>query len=234
MNNQELADLLDTQGQALAEWALARMYEDPFWDVRFGERGRRFSREDGLTHVRYLAEALRGSEDTIVKYARWLQTLVASRGICTRHIDQNFARLAEAIALEIDGAEAAAKLLASAQAALLYPAEGPTAHARKVQDAGEALAKAWHESLGGGQAPSRDELAILVSYLADALATGQNAVLADHMKWAVPFFAQRGVPAARWREAFTALGRLLSAYLPPDAVAAANGVLAATGQALPS
>lgn len=234
MNNQELADIIEMQGQALAEWALARMYEDPFWDARFGERGRRFSREDGLTHVRYLAEALRSSGDTIEKYARWLQTLVTSRGICTRHIEQNFVRLSEAIALDVDESAPAQELLAAARAALAYPAEGPTAHARKVQDASAAIAKAWHESLGGKPAPSRDELETLVSYLADALAAGKNAVMADHMKWAVPFYAQRGVPATRWRETIAALGRLLSAHLPPDAVTATSGVLAAVEEVLPT
>jgi hypothetical protein len=232
MTNHELADVLETQGQALAEWALARMYEDPFWDARFGERGRRFSREDGLTHVRYLVESLRGSVDTMVSYARWLQTLVTSRGMCTRHVAENFARLAEAIGREIDDSEAAQKMLAAARAALAYPAEGSTAHARNVQDASEAIAKAWHEALGGGPSPSRDELLTLVSYLADTLAVGKSAGLAEHMKWAVPFFERRGVPAGRWREAFASLRKLLPAQVAPDAAAAASAVLVATEESL--
>ena len=47
----ELASQLEAQADALARHSIAAMYADPFWDARFGARGRRFAEEDGVHHV---------------------------------------------------------------------------------------------------------------------------------------------------------------------------------------
>src|SRR5436305_13118195 len=92
-----LADAIELRASALAERALAAMYRNPFWDERFGERGRRFAREDNLHHLAYLVQALRAeSPDLLTGYARWLQRVLTTRGMCSRHVGENFARLSEA------------------------------------------------------------------------------------------------------------------------------------------
>ena len=49
-----LADALEARAQTLAERALKEMYANPFWDERFGERGRQFALADNRHHVSYL------------------------------------------------------------------------------------------------------------------------------------------------------------------------------------
>ncbi len=43
----ELADAIEPHARRLSQGALERSYEDPFWLLRFGERGVRHTREDG-------------------------------------------------------------------------------------------------------------------------------------------------------------------------------------------
>ena len=212
----DLADALESRAAELAYGALAEMYRDPFWEARFGERGRRFSGEDGLYHVRYLVEALRaGSPETLIRYARWLQSVLTTRGMCTRHLAENFERLADTIRASVSGAadaEPALSYLASATQALQYP-EGP---ARAVQDAAEAIAARVEAQAQAGAAATAASVAnvanvanvageraggaghvadprTVLSYLADAIALGRPEVFVDHLAWSAGFLEQRGV-----------------------------------------
>src|SRR3954465_800704 len=127
-----LADAIEARSQILADRALEAMYRDPFWDARFGERGRRYAREDNVHHIAYLVQALRAaSVDLLTNYARWLQRVLTTRGMCSRHIGENFERVAEGIG---DAAPAFA-FLDEAAAALAYDG-GP---ARAVQEAAEGV-----------------------------------------------------------------------------------------------
>ena len=57
--------------------------------------------------------------------ARWLQPLLTSRGMCTRHITEKFAKLAVALARSIAGAHPAIAILRAGREALVY--ENPAA-----------------------------------------------------------------------------------------------------------
>ncbi|HVG60581.1 MAG TPA: hypothetical protein VNA24_18630 [Hyalangium sp.] len=97
---QTLTRELEARAPQLALASVEWMYQDPFWEARYGlERARRFGNEDALFHVRYLLQALAEERPSVMEgYATWLRTLLASRGLCTRHLDQNFARLQSALA----------------------------------------------------------------------------------------------------------------------------------------
>jgi hypothetical protein len=72
-----LADQLQARADALVAHALQAMYTNPFWEERFGERGRQFARADNHHHLSYLALALRvGSPEPLARYARWLQEVL--------------------------------------------------------------------------------------------------------------------------------------------------------------
>src|SRR5690242_53576 len=97
----DLANQLENRGAALARRAIEEMYKNPFWQERFGRRGRQFAEQDGRYHVSYLVEALRfQTPDIFINYARWLQTVLTTRGMCSRHLAENFSRLADAIHTE--------------------------------------------------------------------------------------------------------------------------------------
>lgn len=226
-----LADALDGRGQELARDCVEAMYRDPFWMDRFGERGRRFADEDGVHHVRHLAEALRmGEVEPMARYARWLQSVLVSRGMCTAHIDENLARLSAAIeAAGISRPGKAFEFLGAAREALVY-AQGP---ARELQLEAAALAertaaraRAALPALAGrrfAQSPST-----LLSYLADAIAASAPQLFAKHVAWARDFAVRRGGPR---REVATLL-EALEHQLPPDLAAAARPALRAARKAV--
>ncbi len=49
-NQTDLAAGIEARKAELATSAMKRMYENPFWEERFGARGRSFSAEDGQYH----------------------------------------------------------------------------------------------------------------------------------------------------------------------------------------
>ena len=53
-----LREALAARAVPLSQRVLDRMYENPFWTERYGERGRRFANEDSLHHIGYLDQAL--------------------------------------------------------------------------------------------------------------------------------------------------------------------------------
>ncbi|EYF06824.1 hypothetical protein [Chondromyces apiculatus] len=233
----DLADRIEGRAAQLAEEALAEMYRDPFWEARYGERGRRFSHEDGHYHVRYLVEALRsGTPETLCAYARWLQTLLTSRGMCTAHLVENFERIGAKVGSAVEGSEAAVAYLKAAVEALRYP-EGA---AREVQDAAEAMeaqvraqVKAQEGAADERQAPEGIAGAgTLLSYLIDAIARDRPELFGDHLLFAADYLGARGAPPALLEGRLDAIEASL-ALLPegaPGRALAAEVVDAARGR----
>src|SRR5690606_8457401 len=116
------------------------MYADPFWTARFGARGRMHAEEDAAYHVEYLVQALVARDAEVMRrYARWLQAVLTTRGMCTRHLDESLARVGSAASEVLGppgrGSAAVAAYVGAAREALSYD-EGP---ARDLQDASDAL-----------------------------------------------------------------------------------------------
>src|SRR5687767_11115532 len=124
LRNAELKALLhalEDNGQALIERVVGELYRDPFWDERYGERGRRAAEADLRRHLTYLAEALRAGEPALLThYARGLQAVLVNRGICSRHLSLSFARLGEAIAELIPHSALAGEYLQAAEKGVHY------------------------------------------------------------------------------------------------------------------
>ncbi|MDF3066603.1 MAG: uncharacterized protein K0R38_2204 [Polyangiaceae bacterium] len=122
MTIEALCAELETKIVALSRRCIEAMYEDPFWMARFGERGRKHAEEDSEYHVKYIVAALRGSDAAVFEnYARWLRSVLASRGMCSWHLAQSFWQLAQAMRAEqIAEAEPALSVLGVGRAALDY------------------------------------------------------------------------------------------------------------------
>lgn len=235
MNHADLAARLDGAADRLTARVLGEMYADPFWHERFGARADRHGQKDGRFHIDYLIQALHaGDTGVIERYARWLQPVLTSRGMCTRHLAENFARLGDAIRDEIGGeAGPAIALLDAARAALTYPAGA----ARDLQLAAPALAAAAAAALYAGD-PGRlarwgeagrvrclDELDELVSYAADAVSLGQPQVFTGHITWLGGFFERRQISRDHLADSLAALREVAPASLPVAAADALRGVL---------
>ena len=209
-----LADYVERLGDTIARRAMAIMYANPFWDDRFGPRGRRFAEEDGRHHVAYLCEALRqGSTEPLARYARWLQSVLTTRGMCSAHLDENLERIGGIIlSEELPDAQIAVAWLDRGRRALCYDG-GP---AREVQDETERIGIAVRRTMESANPRWRDgwgrdsatrltaNVEWLMSYLADALHLGRDDQLAGYLAWLADFTARHEVPA-------TAVAALLEA-----------------------
>ncbi len=210
-----LASELERRVPPLSRRVIEEMYQNPFWRERFGDRGRERAGEDGDFHVRYLAEAVRaGSPAVMVNYARWLRTLLVARGMCTRHLADNFARLAAAVAADasLPGRTVAVDLLIDAETALLYEEAEPRAlqdHASQL--AAEVVASLrdshpdWYVHQRGAWSRCLDDVLYHLSYLADALAAGRADLLTDYLKFIAGFLTKRGVPVEHLDETLKSL-----------------------------
>jgi len=236
-----LADVIQAHTHRLADRAFEAMYLDPFWDERFGERGRRFAEEDNLHHISYLVQALRtDSAELLTNYVRWLQRVLTTRGMCSRHIEENFERLAEGMQAErIGDVGPALILLDTATSALAYDAgparavqraAGPTSD-RVVKIVAERHAS-WPVGLdGSGGSWYQNDARYLLSFLADALANERPDLFAEHVRWANGFYARQGRPSRYLAELLGALDESLQATLG-DAGEAVSAVVAAGRAAL--
>jgi hypothetical protein len=196
---------IECHGLALSQKVLDEMYRDPFWSERYGDRGRRHANEDSDFHLRYLSRALAaGDAGVLRRYATWLREVLATRGMCTRHLDENFRLLAREIGSQPwPERERAVAFLAEARDALAYEA----GEARTLQERTEALADAisrefskrrphgWKRDDRGEDA-LRDDAANYLSYVADAVAFGKPDTLVTHTRWLAAHVQSRGADAA--------------------------------------
>ena len=172
MKNDRLRRALEEHRRALSQAVLDRMYENPFWMERFGERGRRFADEDSDHHVRYLDQALAADDPAIFeKYARWLRAVLVSRGMCSEHLAENFRLLGQEIARRgLADAAAGAVILEAGTRALIY-VDGD---AGRLEGHRAAFVDVVEQAAAPGEM-REDDRRYLVSYLIDATATGDRA-----------------------------------------------------------
>ncbi len=199
---------------ALSRRAIDEMYRRPFWSERFGDRGRHHSDEDGNHHVSYLIEALSAREpDVLRRYARWLQPVLTTRGLCTRHLDQNFEHLQAIVKSEVPNSGAAVELLQVAREALVYT-EGP---GRALQLWAAALSRAVRDRLPDADFEDVDDH---LSYLADAAALDRTDLFAAYARFMDGFYGRRSA-AGRERKLLLVLSAVFEESPLRESVAAA-------------
>ena len=239
--DQALAERIAAHADAIARRSTARMYEDPFWDARFGARGRRYAEEDGRHHVDHLVLALQvGHAGPLAQYARWLRVVLTTRGMCSRHIEQHFSRLGEALAdAGIDGGERVRALLAEATRALR-----PELSAASVLcDARSAIADGAHRRFaaahgewvapGDGREPgsTADDLETMASFLCDAIALDRPEVLGKHAAWLAGWSTERGRDAGYVAGLLDAIGEALADAVPDESARAAGRAMLSAARA---
>jgi hypothetical protein len=166
-----LAAELVQRADVLSARVVAEMYRDPFWETRFGARGRHFAEEDGRYHVTYLAQALIASDpEVLTRYAGWLRTVLVSRGMCTRHLIENYQRLSDAI---VESG------LPDVEPAVLY-----------LEHAVEALRYAHGPALLLQRLRGRDDE--LLDFLIDAVAADRPDLFEQHVRYCIDHGAPPG------------------------------------------
>jgi hypothetical protein len=226
VKHRELSVRLDAAASQLTARVLDEMYLNPFWHERFGERADRHGKQDGRFHVDYLIQALHADDPIIMhNYARWLQPVLTTRGMCTRHLDDNVRLLADAIREQAwPDAQPALDMLAAARRALEYP----NVPAQTVQRAAASLATQAAASLYSRHPEWEerwprercvDDLLYHATYAADAISLRQPALFVAHVEWIAGFLTRRGVPRAHLIESLDAL-REAARHQLPDATTA--------------
>lgn len=194
-----LVNELIAKRDELTAQVLAAELRDPFWEERYGERARRRGREDNDFHVSYLIEAIEaGTAASLEQYALWLRTLLTHRGMCSWQLDENFRLLADAIvAAQVSDADAAVAYLDKARAVLKYR----DGDAGALDAAAPALAETLRAQLASAHPELRphaerlgQDLVQQLSYLADALASGNAAGYRDYAGWSQGWWRRAGLP----------------------------------------
>jgi hypothetical protein len=193
---------LEAKGPHISARVIAEMYENPFWTERFGERARKHANQDGDYHISYLLQALMARDVAVlVSYARWLQSVLTSRGMCTRHLADNFERLERVIGQEVEDASLATEYLREARAALRYD-DGP---GRELQDLADGIADAAVDALyqrhpgslsqpgEAGKRSAHEDIQYHLSYLSDAVALGKPELFVAYTAWLDGFLRRRGM-----------------------------------------
>lgn len=192
---QRLVALLATDANVIVADALGYMAADPFWGERYGARGRRFADEDGHYHLKYLLEALSArSAAPFERYAAWLQRILNTRGMCTRHLDHHFESLSSVLERRAgEDAGPALRILAAGRAALRHD----DADAAVVQ----RVAAQWRAGSSDDGLPysSAWDPIYLCHYLADGLALSTVDHLVSHIAWTGTALTGRAADAALLR-----------------------------------
>lgn len=174
--SRSLVERLSRDKQALAERVVEDMYSDAFWNERFAARGRKHSVQDLVFHVDYVIQAAEANDAGVMeRYARWLQGVLTTRGICSLHLADSFGRLANAIS-----DASARRYLSAARAALIYEGGSARAVQERIRDA-----------ITTGTPGTIEDTMYYLSYLADALALGQPKVFVDHVSWLRGYFEKQ-------------------------------------------
>ena len=253
-----LLQRLEARASELCLRSIREMYDNPFWQERFGAAGRELAEQGAREHLSRLIDALSACDPGVItRYARELQARLVTGGMSSHHIAENFERLAGAIRKEIAEPEPALELLRAAVDALIYD-EGP---ARELQRRAAPLARAVVSQLershtawfaAASSYPSlaslesieqaeraRFEAEVLdhVAYLADALHAARPELFVEHAVWSRAYQLRRRAPAARVEQTLIALRDTLAEpgvpLLPaPELAAQAAPVLDAAIEAL--
>lgn len=226
----ELAAALRAHASSLAADCTSRSFADPFWDARFGPRGRRYTEEDARHHLDYLATSLESADPSLLAhYARWLRSVLVTRGMCSLHLVRNLETVSDVVTTSVvadaataDQRTAIREALLGAGRALRYESE-PAASAEALTTAVLTRATSWtgvpHWSAWTDALGSSTDLAHHWSYLTDAIALQRPTLYSAHIAWLVRAGAERGLPRAWPDAALASLEKLLIEVEAPQATA---------------
>jgi hypothetical protein len=197
----------------IASRSVEAMWRDPFWQVRFGERGRSYALQDAGHHLTWLSEALQaGDPEVFSRYSLWLRGVLTTRGMCSLHLSDQLNELGHVLdALGLDAQGEARRVLDHARAALRHP-EG---EAGELDRAAEALAREAAAMLCASDGAERTacelDLRQHLSYLADALSHGRPELFEAHLQFVRDHPESQRAPSVALSSRVGALASLLEA-----------------------
>ncbi len=213
----------------LVQSVIDDMYQNPFWEERYGSRGRKQSLVDANYNLSYLITALRQESPNLFRdYYHWLRGVLVFRGMCTQHLRETLdSETRHLKRLLPEGQDKIIEIHQAGYEGLAYVA--PASHA--LWDRAEAIAGAVADQMfepsraGNAQiTPAarrkciRDNLYHL-SYLADTVGLPHPDGFSLYIQWVTEFLASHNVNPDSLMEDIRLLREELRAALPEELAA---------------
>jgi hypothetical protein len=99
---QKICDSLEEKRLSLVETAVTKLWANPFWQDRFGERGKRYFYEDSNYHIDALITVIQlDLPQFLTEHYTWLRGVLVHRGMCSRHLLQTLSTFDEQLAAQL-------------------------------------------------------------------------------------------------------------------------------------
>ncbi|NDJ61862.1 MAG: hypothetical protein GYB67_12100 [Chloroflexi bacterium] len=187
-----LCQELRAHEDAITEIVVNAMYAaTPFWQVRYGDAGRAACATDTRYNIAYIIDAAgRQNAQGLVIHTQWMRKFLIERGMCTAYYAQALTLLADAIVANISSQHHAQirSINDALQAGLRH--DHPFAQLIESQQATitrTVTAQHYDRAVALQQRMTRHEYAndllYKLSFLVDAVVTGQPQIMSSHLQW---------------------------------------------------
>jgi len=232
---------LEEKRLTLVETTVTQLWANPFWQDRFGERGKRYFYEDSNYHIDTLITVIHmDSPQFLTQHYAWLRGVLVHRGMCSRHLLQTLTVFDEQVAAQLptfwDSIRAYA---ATAYDGLVYadPACQILAQAEErlaVQVTQRILQEkpAWALRLGTrGEALCYEDVRYHLSFLQDALGFQEPQIFTDYLAWISGFLEARRLTPQMLHLSLSYLAQEIEQSMPAGSATAALQLLRSTAVA---
>jgi len=219
----QIGILIETQRAVVIPQVQEILMANPFWEKRYGERGRKFILQDLHFNIDFLTAAVRlSSPASLSDYYRWQQEMLVARGLCTRHLretqEETHSRLMELLP---DHSEFLQPFFDASEAGLTYAQPDCLLLDKLELQIAEAVTGRIYsdpqpDNFLKRQRCTRDTRYYL-SYLLDAVALDQPERFAEMMTWIADFLINLGIPASGFYASLGWLSVEIETRLPQQA-----------------
>lgn len=202
---EEVVQAIESVREVVASKLLRRMYADPFWERRFGEKGRAYAQQDAHHNLDNLIRAIQFDiPHGPTHHYSWLRDVLVHRGLSTLHLRQTIDRLGQALSEELPQEWPLIQpYLEAGYEGLVYENPACQALAEDMETVAQAVTADLEEqgaSLYERKEERRQEASFLLSYLLDAVENQETKIFTNFVHWQRENHAAQGVPGdtLRW------------------------------------
>lgn len=222
---QEMTRQIERVRQQVIDGLFEEMYQNPFWEARYGEKGKRNTRQDTNYHINQLVTTVAMDLPSLsVQYYHWLQGLLVYRGMCTLHIQDTIDCMARQFARLIpDAWPGIEPYLRAGEQGLVYEHPACAALATAETSIAQAAATRMFEASPAGRPEGEATFAAClrdnryhISYLQDAVGYNLEGAFDKYIQFLTGFLPNFGVTLEELLANLKILSEEISAALPAE------------------
>lgn len=227
-HRQEMVKAIEYTRPQIVDGLVQEMYQDPFWEARYGERGRIHSVQDTHYHLNKLIDAISlDLPDVFTQYYHWVQGLLVYRGMSTLHLQETLDSLANQLSIHVReywpqiqvylkaGYEGIVYTNSDCQALVEKSMEIAQAATRRLLDPGNVHILPASRSEADWLRDNR----FFLSYLADAVWVEKEELFGNQINWVKGFLAPFGITEKILQQDMRLLAEETRRALPGDQAA---------------